>query len=334
MLYRKFYHRLSETVGELSLVPYYRRFPDQGQYTVEEDRPVSALPQIPQSGSINRLPFFRVIADHCQWVVGDRRRVIACSVLSQISRSGSIHRRGRPACFGSIINSSIRVDKSSGYCRSLSVSCRWPVGDFQTTFVFSQQIVCYFVRKEKPARSRKGFSESASKGQLSSQSAVPVCLWRCPNEPGQGVEREAQRRQQHQRHFIEGEQSNWPGLGKSFNPFTPKSGQFQNSPAASPEIWRHTVWRTWLFMAYSDERWLYYQFSQPHIYISLIRVGRMYFLNLGVRGLNISPWTFWCGWVFLQVAQYLSEPNYKRWVYISDIPHAKMFHKFFTIQPP
>ena len=53
------------------------------------------------------------------------------------------------------------------------------------------------------------------------------------------------------------------------NPFTPKSDQCQISPAASPEILHHTVWRTWLFTAYSDERWLHYQFSLPHPYISL-----------------------------------------------------------------
>ena len=39
------------------------------------------------------------------------------------------------------------------------------------------------------------------------------------------------------------------------NPFTPESDQCQISPAASQEIWHHTVWRTWLFIAYSDERW-------------------------------------------------------------------------------
>ena len=50
----------------------------------------------------------------------------------------------------------------------------------------------------------------------------------------------------------------------SINPFTPKSDQFQIPPATSPEILHHTVWRTWLFIAYSDERWLYYQFSLPH----------------------------------------------------------------------
>ena len=47
---------------------------------------------------------------------------------------------------------------------------------------------------------------------------------------------------------------------------TPESDQCQNSPAASQEIWHHTVWRTWLFIAYSDEKWLYYNFSLYHSY--------------------------------------------------------------------
>ena len=43
------------------------------------------------------------------------------------------------------------------------------------------------------------------------------------------------------------------------NPFTPKSDQFQISPAAPPEILHHhIVWKTWLFIAYPDERGLYY----------------------------------------------------------------------------
>ena len=36
------------------------------------------------------------------------------------------------------------------------------------------------------------------------------------------------------------------------NPFTPKSDQVRISPVASPVILHHTVWRTWLFIAYSD----------------------------------------------------------------------------------
>ena len=41
------------------------------------------------------------------------------------------------------------------------------------------------------------------------------------------------------------------------------------SPALSPETSRHIVWRTWLFITCSDERWLYYKFTLPHLYISL-----------------------------------------------------------------
>ena len=53
---------------------------------------------------------------------------------------------------------------------------------------------------------------------------------------------------------------------RQVNPFTPESDQCQNSPAASQEIWHHTVWRTWLFITYSDEKWLYYKFSLHHSY--------------------------------------------------------------------
>ena len=52
----------------------------------------------------------------------------------------------------------------------------------------------------------------------------------------------------------------------TINPFTPESDQCQNSLAASQEIWHHTVWRTWLFIAYSDVKWLYYKFSLHHLY--------------------------------------------------------------------
>ena len=88
----------------------------------------------------------------------------------------------------------------------------------------------------------------------------------------------------------------------SLNPSTPESDQCQNSPAASQEIWHHTVWRSWLFLAYSDEKWLYYKFSLHHSYNPFLKgwkntlfelrservknVGRMYFLNLGMQGLK------------------------------------------------
>ena len=46
-------------------------------------------------------------------------------------------------------------------------------------------------------------------------------------------------------------------LGKWYilYPFTTKSDQFQITPATSPEILHYAVWRTWLFIAYSDELW-------------------------------------------------------------------------------
>ena len=50
------------------------------------------------------------------------------------------------------------------------------------------------------------------------------------------------------------------------NPFTPESDQCQIYPAASQEILHHTVRRTWLFLAYSGEKWLYYKFSLHHSY--------------------------------------------------------------------
>ena len=76
----------------------------------------------------------------------------------------------------------------------------------------------------------------------------------------------------------------FPALA-SFNPSTPKSDQFQISPAAPPEILYHTVWRTWLFIAYSDERWLYYQLSLPTYTFLFKRLGECTF------------WTWeWKGW--------------------------------------
>ena len=48
----------------------------------------------------------------------------------------------------------------------------------------------------------------------------------------------------------------------------------------------HIMWRTWLLIAHSDKRllYMYYQFSLPHLYISLEKVGRMYFLSyIGVK---------------------------------------------------
>ena len=77
-------------------------------------------------------------------------------------------------------------------------------------------------------------------------------------------------------------------VSRPLNPFTPKSDQVQISPVASPVILHHTVWRTWLFIAYSDWKMILVPVltTIPHLYISLEKVGRMYFLSLGLKGLN------------------------------------------------
>ena len=75
------------------------------------------------------------------------------------------------------------------------------------------------------------------------------------------------------------------------NPFTPESDQCQISPAASLEILQHTVWRIWFFIAYSAERWLYFQFSLVHfplkVWENVYFLRTMQWLKLLVHG--------WCG---------------------------------------
>ena len=67
-----------------------------------------------------------------------------------------------------------------------------------------------------------------------------------------------------------------------FDPFTPKSEQFQMSPSASPEMLYITSPSMNLtFHSFSDDRWSYYQFSLPHLYISLEKSEKTYFWNLG-----------------------------------------------------
>ena len=65
--------------------------------------------------------------------------------------------------------------------------------------------------------------------------------------------------------------------GNIFNPFTPKSDQFQISPAASPEIYlHHTVWRTWLFIVY-DEVIILPILTTSLIHFSMKRLGECTF---------------------------------------------------------
>ena len=47
----------------------------------------------------------------------------------------------------------------------------------------------------------------------------------------------------------------------------------------------HRVWRTWPFIAYPDEGWLYYQFSTLHLYASLEDWEKVLF-ELGSEGVK------------------------------------------------
>ena len=82
----------------------------------------------------------------------------------------------------------------------------------------------------------------------------------------------------------------YAGIVSCFNPSHSKCDQFQISLAASPKIWHHAAWRTWLFIAYSDERWLLT--NSHHLTYTFLwyKVGRMYTLNLRVEGLIFLEW--------------------------------------------
>ena len=73
------------------------------------------------------------------------------------------------------------------------------------------------------------------------------------------------------------------------NPHSPW-WSIQISPAASPEILHHTVWRTWLFTKLTQMKDITLPIltTAPHLYTFCSNVGRMYFLNLGVKGLTLS----------------------------------------------
>ena len=62
-------------------------------------------------------------------------------------------------------------------------------------------------------------------------------------------------------------------------PFTPKSDNFQIFPVASQETVHHIIRRTWLFIAYSAERWI----TTSLIHFLFKRLGEY---NLGVNGLS------------------------------------------------
>ena len=95
--------------------------------------------------------------------------------------------------------------------------------------------------------------------------------------------------------FLIHSQQLWANSAICFNPFTPESDQCQNSPAASQEIWHRTVWRTWLFIAYSDEKWLYYKFSLHHSYNRFLKGWENTLFELRSERVNLdqspSPWS-------------------------------------------
>ena len=86
-------------------------------------------------------------------------------------------------------------------------------------------------------------------------------------------------------------------LGWYLNPFTPKSDQVQISPAASAVILHHTVWGIWLFIPYSDEKWLYYQILIASLIHFCIKGWENVLFELGSERVNWSKichiWRIW-----------------------------------------
>ena len=86
---------------------------------------------------------------------------------------------------------------------------------------------------------------------------------------------------------------------QEFNPFTPESDQRQNSPAASQEMWHHIEWRTWLFIAYSDETWLYNKFSLHHSYNHFLKGWENTLFELRSERVNCNTTlTQWCSLLY------------------------------------
>ena len=66
------------------------------------------------------------------------------------------------------------------------------------------------------------------------------------------------------------------------------SSQFQISPAPSPEIWHHTVWRIWLFITYTmNGECATNSLNLPYVFL-FQNVGRMYF-ELGSERIKPRP---------------------------------------------
>ena len=97
----------------------------------------------------------------------------------------------------------------------------------------------------------------------------------------------------------------------------PKNIMSTPRAAAPPKyITSCTVWRTWLFIAHSDEvGWLYfYQFSLHHSYISLQKVGKVCFLNVGVK--EFSSENIWGRYMSFQINTQLHFQDLFNWCII------------------
>ena len=75
----------------------------------------------------------------------------------------------------------------------------------------------------------------------------------------------------------------------TINPLTPKSDQYQISPGDSAGILHHTVGRTWLFIAYSDEKRLYYQILIASFVDFSIKGWENVLFELGSERVKSSP---------------------------------------------
>ena len=85
----------------------------------------------------------------------------------------------------------------------------------------------------------------------------------------------------------------YKGAAAELNPFTPKSDQVRISPVASPVILHHTVWRTWLFIAYSDWK----RILVPVLTISLIQFSWNGWENvLFELGIERVKHSLYCSW--------------------------------------
>ena len=114
------------------------------------------------------------------------------------------------------------------------------------------------------------------------------------------------------------------------NPFTPKSDQVQISPAAFQVILHRTVWRTWLFIAYSDWKMIILPIlTTPLIHFSLKGWENVLF-ELG----SICSWqALWSA--FVEVMKYRTVlsflPKYQK----SNVPRIvgkkNTFYLVFTV---